>query len=242
MNTASSWERKLTPRAFVNTGCNTDCTDTSQRNCHNCSWGMTAVKKLMWHDTRTGAQKVLCYDQLHSHHKFHTAHLFPNRCPLWMQACEWLRHKKSANELFLNKIIHRHKVCFTHEVVFNIYNSHIWIWDNPQAKEHKHQDRFSVDTWVGIIKDTIVGHYLLPDRLTDQCYYFLETMLLGCLKVCLSVRKQFYFNHTAGKMSSSGKMTYPERCNGSGDPTAWPPQLHNSVQKIFSCGDTWRST
>lgn len=24
--------------------------------------------------------------------------------------------------------------------------------------------------------------------------------------------------------------------------TAWPPQLHNSIQGIFSCGDTWRST
>jgi len=150
--------------------------------------------------------------------------------------------KKSANELFLNKIIHRHKVCFTHEVLFSIYNSHIWMWNNPRAKECKHQDRFSVDTWVGIIKDTVVGHYLLPDRLTDQCYYFLETMLLGCLKVCLSVGKQFYFNHTAGKMSSSGKMPYPERCNGCGGPTAWPPQLHNSVQGIFSCEDTWRST
>jgi hypothetical protein len=116
------------------------------------------------------------------------------------------------------------------------------MWDNPRAKECEHQNCFSVDTWVGIIKDTVVGHYLLPDRLTAQCYYFLETMLLGCLKVCLSVRKQFYFNHTVGKMSSSGKMTYPERCNGCGGPTAWPPELHNSVQEIFSCGDTWRST
>jgi hypothetical protein len=106
----------------------------------------------------------------------------------------------------------------------------------------KNQDCFSVDSWVGIIKDTVVGHCLLPDRLTDQCYYFLETVLLGCLKVCVSVRQQFYFNHTAGKMSSSGKITYPERCNGCGGPTAWPPQLHNSIQGIFSCGDTWRST
>jgi hypothetical protein len=78
--------------------------------------------------------------------------------------------------------------------------------------------------------------------LRDQCYYFLETMLLGCLEVCLSVRQQFYFKHTVGKMSSSGKMIYPKRCNGCGGPTAWPPQLHNWIQGIFSCGDTWRST
>jgi hypothetical protein len=115
-------------------------------------------------------------------------------------------NKKSANELFLNKIIQTHKVCFTHDV-FNNHNSHIWMLDNPQAKEHEHQDCFSVDSWVGIIKDTVVGHYLLPDRLNDQCYYLLETMLLGCLKVCLSVRQQFYFNRTVGKMSNSGKMT-----------------------------------
>lgn len=67
-------------------------------------------------------------------------------------------------------------MCFTHEVVFNIHNSHIWMWDNPQTKEHEHQDHFSVDIWVGIIKDTVVGHYLLPDRLSEQCYY--------CWKLC----------------------------------------------------------
>ena len=111
-------------------------------------------------------------------------------------------------------------MCFTHEVVFNIHNSHIWMPDNPQAKEHEHQDRFSVDIQVGIIKDTVVGHYFLLDRLSDQCYNCLETMLLGCLKVCLSVRQQFYFNHTVWKISSSGKMT----CNGCRGPTAWPPQ------------------
>jgi hypothetical protein len=138
--------------------------------------------------------------------------------------------------------LYRHKVRFTHEVVFNIHNSHIWMWDNPQAKAHEHQDRFSVDSWVGIMNDTVVALYLLPDRLTDQYNYFLETMLLGCLKVCLSVRQQFYFNLTVGKMSSSGKMTYPERCNGCEGPTAWPPQLYNSIQEIFSCGDTWWST
>jgi hypothetical protein len=90
--------------------------------------------------------------------------------------------------------------------LYSSSTSHMWMWDNPQAKEHEHQDRFSVDIWVGNIKDTVVGHYLLPDRLSDQCYYCRETMLLGCLKECLSVRQQFYFNHTVWKMSSSRKL------------------------------------
>jgi hypothetical protein len=51
--------------------------------------------------------------------------------------------------------------------------------DNPHANEHEHQNHFSVNIWVGIIKDTLVGHNVLSDRLTDQWYYFLETMLLG---------------------------------------------------------------
>lgn len=85
MITESSWDREITPREFKNTGCS-QTIDTSQRSCHNCSCGMKAVEKLMWHDIRTGTQKVIWDDQMYPHHKPCILHLFPNSCPVWMKS------------------------------------------------------------------------------------------------------------------------------------------------------------
>jgi hypothetical protein len=53
----------------------TDCTDTSQGSCYKCNYRIRAIGKLMWYDTWTVTQKVLCDDKLHLHHKLRISHV-----------------------------------------------------------------------------------------------------------------------------------------------------------------------
>jgi hypothetical protein len=82
-----------------------------------------------------------------------------------MQFCEWLQHQHAADELFLHNILWTDEACFMREGVFNVHNSHLWAWNNPHAIC---ECGFSVNIWIGIVGDIVVGPYLLPDRLTAQ--------------------------------------------------------------------------
>jgi hypothetical protein len=100
-----------------------------------------------------------------------------------MQFCDWLRHQHATDELILHDILWTDEACFTREGVFNVLNSHFWAQDNPHViRERGYQVRFSVSVWAGIVRNIVVGPYLLPDRLTAQRYRdFLETVLPGLL-------------------------------------------------------------
>jgi hypothetical protein len=150
-----------------------------------------------------------------------------------MQFCEWLGHQHAADELFLHNILWTDEACFTREGVFNVHNSHLWKRDNPHAiRERGYQVRFSVSVWAGIVGVTVVGPYLLPDRLTAQRYHgFLETVLPGLLEdVPLAVRQRLWFQHDRAPAHYGENArqwlnaTYPGRWIGLGGPIAWPPQ------------------
>jgi hypothetical protein len=51
--------------------------------------------------------------------------------------------------------------------------------------------------WAGIVGDTVVGPYLLPNKLTAQQYReFIETVLPGLLEdEPLTVRNRLWFQH-----------------------------------------------
>jgi hypothetical protein len=65
------------------------------------------------------------------------------------------------------------------------------------------QVRFSVSNWPGIVKDIVMGPYLLLDTLTAQQYrYFLETVLPWLLKdVPLDVRQRLWFLHNGAPVN-----------------------------------------
>jgi hypothetical protein len=90
------------------------------------------------------------------------------------------------------------KACFTCEGVFHIHNSHLWTWDNPHAiHKHGYQVRFSFGISVGIIRDIIVGPYLIPNRLPAQWYHnFLDSLLTGRVEnLSAAVRHRLWFQH-----------------------------------------------
>jgi hypothetical protein len=70
--------------------------------------------------------EVLLDDRLHLHHYSRSARVFPNNDSKRMQSCEWLRHQRTAHELFLNNVLCTREAYFAHESVFSLRNSQLW--------------------------------------------------------------------------------------------------------------------
>jgi hypothetical protein len=94
--------------------------------------------------------------------------------------------------------------------VFTIQDSHFWVWNNPRVLcKNGYQAHFSISGWAGVIRDIVVGPYLLPDGLTAQYHVFLENVVPGLLDdVPLAVRQMLWFQHDGAPVhhedSSSG--------------------------------------
>jgi hypothetical protein len=80
------------------------------------------------------------------------------------------------------------------EGVFTIQNSNFRAWNNPRTpRKHGYQAHFSISGWAGIIRDIVMGPYLLPDGLTAQYHVFLENVVPGLLgDVPLAVRQMWF--------------------------------------------------
>jgi hypothetical protein len=74
--------------------------------------------------------------------------------------------------------------------MFNIHNSHLWAWDNPQAIcKCGYQVCFSVSVWTGITGDMAMGPCTLPDN-----HDFLEIVPPELPEdVPLAVRQRLWF-------------------------------------------------
>jgi hypothetical protein len=60
---------------------------------------------------------------------------------------------------------------FTHDVVNNTRNFHLWDHDNPHGTfESNYQHRFSVNVWCGVIGDQLIGPYIFLHHQTGDIY------------------------------------------------------------------------
>jgi hypothetical protein len=154
----------------------------------------------------------------------------------------------AAGELFSHNILWTDEACFTREGVFNAHNSRLWARYNPHAiRERGYQVRFSVSVWADIVRDIVMGPYLLPGRLTAQRYRdFLETVLPGLLEdVPVAVWPRWWFQHDRAPAHYGEDVRqwlnakYPGRWIGRGGPTARPPRSPDlTSMNPFSSGDT----
>lgn len=96
---------------------------------HNCSHGMTAMKKLSGYWTRIGTipSKGPLSTSWWSNSSIPSLvkqHLFSDDHPLWLQLYEW-QYQHTAPELFLHNILQSDGACSTSDGVFNVHDIHI---------------------------------------------------------------------------------------------------------------------
>jgi len=150
-----------------------------------------------------------------------------------LEFCRWILRKQARNVNLIANILFTDEAGFTRDGIFNFHNTHQWADENPHAiVESRHQQRFSLNVWLGILGDRLIGPVVLPDRLTGPAYQnFLMNTLPPLLEdVPLNLRAASWFMHDGAPPHFSLAVReylnqmYQERWIGRGGPVAWPPR------------------
>jgi len=116
--------------------------------------------------------------------------------PRRREYCSWLLRSIQIDHLFLRKILFTDEATFTRRGVVNFHNLHVWGNVNPhQVRPRTFQQEFSVNVWIGVIGNHLIGPHFLPPRLNSHLFLqFLENDLGNYLEdVPLNVRQQMWF-------------------------------------------------
>lgn len=177
--------------------------------------------------------KVLKEQQLHPYHLQRVQALLPRDFPQRIVFSQWLLNVLALNPQFLTSILFTDEANFSREAIRNFHNNHVWAEDNPHAMVVcNFQNQFSLNVWVGVVGDCLIGPYFLPARLNGQEYLnFLEEHLVDLLEdVPIDVRLHMWLMHDGAPAHFSLlvrqhlDMVYPNRWLGRGGPQPWPPR------------------
>jgi hypothetical protein len=86
--------------------------------------------------------------------------------------CQQILAKCFVNTQFVANILFADEAGFTRNGIVNFNNAHVWVDDNPHATvASRHEHRFSINVWVGILGDELLGAAVLLIRLTGAVYH-----------------------------------------------------------------------
>lgn len=185
------------------------------------------------HVSHSTVFRVLKYHGLYPYHIQRVQALLPTDFPARVALCRWMQHKIADNPHYLAEVLFTDEASFSRDAISNFHNTHIWADENPHAiVESRHQHQFSVNVWVGIVGEHLLGPFFLPARLTGDVYrHFLEHDLPTLLEdVPLQLRSTMYFMHDGAPAHFSLvarnylNTVYRRRWIGRGGTQPWPPR------------------
>lgn len=186
---------------------------------------MDASKSTVW---RTLHEQLLYPFKCQKVHELHAGD-YAQR----LEFSRWMLHKEVDSPNFLKNVLFCDETSFSREGTVNLKNNHVWAQENPhETVIHHHQVRFSVNVWAGIINDSLIGPYILPERLNGQTYLiFLQDVLPELLEdLPINIRRQMWFQHDGAPAHFSNEVrqhlnaVYNNQWVGRGGPVSWPPR------------------
>lgn len=154
--------------------------------------------------------------------------------PRRLEFCRFMLSADAESENFLKNILWTDESCFDRDGITNYHNLHYWAPKaeaNPKKlKPTASQRRFSLNVWMGIIDDKLIGPHFLPRTLNGELYEdFLRNHLTPLLADIPEDRRAniiyqhdgcpAHFRITIRQMLDE---TYPNRWIGRGGPIPWP--------------------
>lgn len=105
--------------------------------------------------------------------------LYEGDSQLRVDMCNSILEKYEENNQIIETILFTDEAGFTREGIINFHNTHQWAYDNPHAiVESRHQRRFSLNVWAGIVGDHLVGPHFFDGPLNGEVYLnFLQNIL-----------------------------------------------------------------
>lgn len=177
--------------------------------------------------------RLLREQQLYPYHLQRVQALSPADYPARLMYCQWFLQQCGVNPNFGAVVLFTDEATFTRDGIQNFHNQHVWADTNPNATvETHHQQRFSINIWAGIVGDSLLGPYVLPNRLNGRDYTrFLRNQLPCYLEdMPLASRQLMFFMHDGAPahFSLSARrylnQKFGLRWIGRGGPIAWPPR------------------
>lgn len=97
--------------------------------------------------------------------------------------CEGLQELDDG-DLTINKILWTDESYYTKDGCFNYRNCHSYARENPRlVRVANTQQRFSLNTWCGIINNKVIGPHFFEENLNGAVYLnFLENILPGLIE------------------------------------------------------------
>lgn len=160
--------------------------------------------------------------------------LYPGDRIQRLNFCRWfLNQPRIGNENFASLILFTDESEFTRNGINNFHNRHLYDIENPHGTiEARHQQRFSLNVWGGIVGNFLLGPVFLPPRLNGAAYHrFLAYELPPLLEdIPIATRQRMWFMHDGAPAHFSliarnwlnQPNHYENRWIGRGGPIAWP--------------------
>ncbi|XP_018368842.1 PREDICTED: ATP-binding cassette sub-family A member 2-like [Trachymyrmex cornetzi] len=142
--------------------------------------------------------RILKEQQLYPYHIQRVQRLLPCDFPQRLAFCQWILQKLEENPQFLSQVLFTDEANFSRNAIINFHNNHLWSDDNPYTIiESRFHQQFSLNVWVDIVDDFLIGPYFLPLRFDGVLYRkFLEEDLPQLLQeVPLMMRHTMWFMH-----------------------------------------------
>lgn len=175
--------------------------------------------------------KILVDFLLHPYHIQKVQALLPRDFPMRLNFCHWYLQRLAQNPQFASTVLFTDEANFSRNAIQNSHNNHLWAEENPHAiTETRFQHQFSVNVWVGIIGDRLIGPFFLPERLNGRYYRnFLQEELPILLEdVPIGLRNRMWYMHDGAPAHFSVMVrdyldvVYPNRWIGRGGAQDWP--------------------
>lgn len=183
--------------------------------------------------SKSSIGNILHNENLYPFHFRKVQALLQGDFPAREEFARWLQNQKNENQDFFRYILFCDEATFTKNASFNVHNAHYYsyVGDNPHVvQEFKHQHRFSINVWIGVVDDYLLGPVELPARLNGADYlHFLQNILPDLLEdVSLNIRQNLWFLHDGCPAHFSRNVrdfldtNYEDHWIGRGGPVAWP--------------------
>ena len=183
--------------------------------------------------TKWVVHETLKEQLLHPYHVQKVHAMSPDDYPARLQYSNWFIQQHNQNLNFSKLILFTDEAGFTRDGIINSHNLHFWADENPHAIiQNKHQQRFMVNVWAGIIGNNLIGPFVFEERLNGEIYLqFLQQNLNNLLEdVPLDRRMQMWYMHDGAPPHFNRLVrqhltnVFGPRWIGRGGPVLWPPR------------------
>lgn len=159
--------------------------------------------------------------------------------------CNSMLRKNEEIPDFLFNVMWTDESTFTKNGLWNRHNLRHWSTENPRlTRDSSHQNRFAINVWAGIHRNTIIGPIFIDGNLNAENFLLLlnKTVSEYMNELSLDVYRQTWYQLDGAPahsvISARARLTemFGEQWIGRYGPTRWPPRSPDLTPLDFFMG------